>query len=76
MTKLWDQFKKEAAIKKDDFKQYFLGLRKGYCIHIENVQQLDSPTNLENMKRIHRIIPPQGYRYLDRKAVKKLKIKL
>ena len=71
-TSEWVKSKDELCLTSAEIKKY-LGDRMGYGIKLRNPQRI-SPIPLSKMREA-RILPPQGYRYLQDADLEKLGIK-
>lgn len=70
---LWHQVKECAAITKERFNEYYKNASTGYAIMINNIWLLNNAISLDLLRlNIPGFCPPQGYRYLREKDIKKI----
>ena len=64
LTKIWREFGSAACVTKKEFDQYFLGLKYGFAILLDDIKLLERQTNASDLQSEFGIVPPQSYRYL------------
>ena len=65
-AKLWRLVGQQAAIRKKDFDEYYVGAAAAYAILIKSTISFLPHIPLEDLRRrLPQFTPPQAYRYLD-----------
>jgi predicted transcriptional regulator len=64
VPRIWREHGAAACISKDDFNEYFAGLKYGFAILFESVRSLKMQVNAIDLKAQFGIVPPQSYRYV------------
>ena len=63
--KLWKKIGKRSGITILEFEQYYLGADTGYAINFSNVDSLNKPISLPQLRtKVDGFHPPQSYQYL------------
>lgn len=65
IEELWARFGDFAAVKRADFLSYFGGLTHGYGLELGGVEEFRAQVPLSELREIHKVSPPQSYRYLN-----------
>lgn len=75
LESLWQLTRERAAITRQQFDDYFIGLETGVAIQISDVIRFPNPIPLDTLRAewpgFH---PPQGFRYIDWSRLAKLGI--
>lgn len=62
LASLWSLYGSHAAISREAFDEYFLGLSQGAALLIRDVQALKAPVSLGEIRQHGAFQPPQFYR--------------
>ena len=62
LSTLWNLYGHHAAISREAFDMYFLGLNRGAALLIRDVQALTNPVSLDEIRQHGAFQPPQFYR--------------
>ena len=62
---LWRLIHEESGVTRQEFNQYFAGRSRAFAIRLSDVQELDEPIGLRELRRaVPGFAPPQSYHYL------------
>jgi predicted transcriptional regulator len=64
VSKIWREHGSDACISKKEFNAYFVGLKFGYAILLEDIKLLKKQLKASDLQKEFGIVPPQSYRYL------------
>jgi predicted transcriptional regulator len=64
VSKIWREHGSAACISKKEFDAYFVGLKCGYAILLEDIKLLKKQLKASDLQKKFGIVPPQSYRYL------------
>jgi len=67
IREIWRKFGDAACIERKDFDQYFLGLKYGYAIVLDEAQELSEYIKVADLQTQFGFLPPQSFRYLYEK---------
>lgn len=63
LANLWQRFSHAAAVTRDEFEGYFLGVETGCALRLSNVCPLSKPLHLKDLMRRFDFSPPQSFCY-------------
>jgi predicted transcriptional regulator len=64
VSRIWREYGAAACVSKTEVKAYFLGLREGYVILLEEARPLKRQLTIKDLYSRFGIVPPQSYRYV------------
>ncbi len=62
---LWQKHRAAACLKKQEFENYFAGLKLGYAIVLNSAKPLPRPVGLVELRQRFGFEPPQSYQYIS-----------
>ena len=72
VSEIWKEHGAEACVSKQEFDAYFAGLRFGFAIFFDCVQELRKHIKANDLEAQFRIVPPQSYRYVTNECLASL----
>jgi len=70
VAQIWREHGPETGICRSEYNDYFTGAKEAVAIKLVNIQRLDKPRPLQDLRdRLSGFQPPQSYRYLDKAQV-------
>jgi predicted transcriptional regulator len=70
VAQIWREHGPETGIRRSEYNDYFKGAKDAVAIKLVNIQRLDKPRPLRDLRdRLSGFQPPQSYRYLDKQQV-------
>lgn len=61
---IWQNFSAAACINRQDFDQYFSGVKYGNAIVLENARRFNKCIEIADLQANFDFVPPQSFRYL------------
>ncbi|HET9591966.1 MAG TPA: ASCH domain-containing protein [Solirubrobacterales bacterium] len=70
VAEIWREHGPETGIRLNEYNDYFKNAKEAVAIKLVNIQRLDKPRPLQDLRdRLSGFQPPQSYRYLDKAQV-------
>lgn len=67
---LWEMFKEQSGLSKEEFFTYFNGKERGYAIEIEEIKKFENPVDPREFNE--NFIPPQSFQYISESFYSKI----
>ena len=69
---IWASYAAQMGISRAEFDNYLSGTNTAYVLVLVDVQRLEVPLTLEDMRATVDFHPPRSYRYVNREALSQL----
>ena len=66
LGKLWAQHGKDACVTREEFLDYFSGLKEGFAVLLKDVTLLKKTISAARLKQKLGFVPPQSFMYLTK----------
>jgi predicted transcriptional regulator len=64
ISKIWRSYRAAACISREDFDQYFAGLREGFAILLDKPRRVHQRVAVDELLEDFGLVPPQSFRYV------------
>jgi predicted transcriptional regulator len=71
-AELWDQYRLEMAVSREEFNQYLSGTSTAYLLLLSGAKRLTIPLTLDDIRESVDFQPPRSYRYVSRNTLRAL----
>ncbi|WP_157607136.1 hypothetical protein [Sanguibacter suarezii] len=69
---LWGRVGGQSGVRRSDFNDYFTGSKIAVALHLTDVEALEEPVSLADLRLRGPFQPPQTWHFLDRERVRSL----
>jgi len=66
---MWSSYQTFMGVTRQEFDKYLTGVTTSYILMLADVQRLERPLTLSQMRAISGFHPPRSYRYIDRASL-------